>query len=578
MVVSQKIVLKNDWAGLAWLYLFFWVFSGVLQLIILTTGTAGFVGTRAALYMSALWLIPVMLFPQHTRTISAIIGLVLLPFSLMSLGYLYIYHQEFSQSVLFIVFESNTAESSEYISNYFSWGLVGSLFLYSTGAFYLWKNIKPVYLTNRSKIAVSTLIISLIFIAPFVRHMLIKHRSFDETTERLAASMEPTVPWQTIIGFASYKKQLNNMQQLLVQNAQIPPLKNLQDDYAGLPSTLVLVIGESTNRQRMSLYGYGRKTTPHLDNLKNELLTFTNVVSPRPYTIEVLQEVLTFADQENPDLYMTQPSIMNMMKQAGYKTYWITNQQTMTKRNTMLTSFSKQTDEQYYLNNNRSQDARQYDSAVFEPFKEVLNQPAPRKFIIIHLLGTHMNYKYRFPSDYAKFTDRQGVPSWVEDGEQLDFYNSYDNAVLYNDYVASTLIKTLSATKNNSLLLYLSDHGEEVYDTKGINFRGRNEAAPLPSMYTVPFILWASPLWKNSHTQNYLQNLTTTLDRPYGSENLIHTWADLSGLHFDEFDATKSIINDNFKEYPRLLGDPYSKKPLIDFNQLTPNASVASKN
>lgn len=577
MVVKTN-ALKNDWAGLAWLYLFFWVFSGVLQLIILTTGTAGFVGTRAAIYMSALWLIPVMFFPQHTRKISAVIGLILLPFSLMSLGYLYIYHQEFSQSVLFIVFESNTAESSEYISNYFSWGLLASLVLYTALTFYLWKNIKPVYLTNRSKIVISTLIISLIFVAPFVRHMLIKQRSFDETTERLAASMEPTVPWQTIIGFANYKKQLNNMQQLLVQNAQIPPLKNLKDDYAGLPSTLVLVIGESTNRQRMSLYGYGRKTTPNLDNLKNELLTFTDVVSPRPYTIEVLQEVLTFADQSNPDLYMTQPSIMNMMKQAGYKTYWITNQQTMTKRNTMLTSFSKQTDEQYYLNNNRSQDARQYDSAVFEPFKEVLKQPAARKFIIVHLLGTHMNYKYRFPDDYARFTDRQGVPPWVEDGEQLDFYNSYDNAVLYNDYVASTLIKTLSGTQNNSLLLYLSDHGEEVYDTKGINFKGRNEAAPLPSMYTIPFIVWASPLWKNAHTQEYLQNLKATLNRPYGSENLIHTWADLAGLHFDELDTSKSIVNKDFKEYPRLIGDPYSKKPLIDYNQLMQNTAIVKKN
>ncbi|HYN54052.1 MAG TPA: phosphoethanolamine transferase CptA [Methylotenera sp.] len=577
MVVSQKVALKNDWAGLAWLYLFFWVFSGVLQLIILSTGTAGFIGTRAAIYMSALWLIPVMFFPQHTRKISAIIGLILLPFSLMGLGYLYIYHQEFSQSVLFIVFESNTAESSEYISNYFSLGLLASLALYTALTFYLWKNIKPVYLTNRSKIVISTLIISLIFVVPFVSNMLIKHRSFDETTERLAGRMEPAVPWQTIIGFVNYKKQLDNMQQLLMQNAQIPPLKNLKDDYAGLPSTLVLVIGESTNRQRMSLYGYDRKTTPNLDNLKNELLTFTNVVSPRPYTIEVLQEVLTFADQSNPDLYMTQPSIMNMMKQAGYKTYWITNQQTMTKRNTMLTSFSKQTDEQYYLNNNRSQNAKQYDNAVFEPFKEVLKQPAPRKFIIVHLLGTHMNYKYRYPDDYAKFTDRQGVPPWVQNG-QLDFYNSYDNAVLYNDYVVSTLIKTLSDTKNKSLLLYLSDHGEEVYDTEGINFKGRNEVAPLPSMYTVPFIVWASPLWKNTHTQEYLQNLKTTLHRPYGSENLIHTWADLAGLHFDEFDASKSIVSQDFKEYPRLIGDPYSKKPLIDFNQLIQNTSIVNKN
>jgi hypothetical protein len=78
---------------------------------------------------------------------------------------------------------------------------------------------------------------------------------------------------------------------------------------------------------------------------------------PRPYTIEALQQVLTFADEENPDLYLKTPSLVSMMKQAGYKTFWITNQQTMTKRNTMLTTFSEQADEQVYLNNNRNQNA-----------------------------------------------------------------------------------------------------------------------------------------------------------------------------------------------------------------------------
>jgi glucan phosphoethanolaminetransferase (alkaline phosphatase superfamily) len=65
------------------------------------------------------------------------------------------------------------------------------------------------------------------------------------------------------------------------------------------------------------------------------------------------------------------------MKQAGYKTYWITNQQTMTKRNTMLTTFSEQTDEQVYLNSNRNQNARQYDGDVIEPFNKILDDPAP---------------------------------------------------------------------------------------------------------------------------------------------------------------------------------------------------------
>lgn len=63
------------------------------------------------------------------------------------------------------------------------------------------------------------------------------------------------------------------------------------------------MIGESTSRKHMSLYGYPRETTPQLDALKaanRNLTVFNNVVASRPYTIEVLQQVLTFADQSIP--------------------------------------------------------------------------------------------------------------------------------------------------------------------------------------------------------------------------------------------------------------------------------------
>ncbi|MGC3218429.1 sulfatase-like hydrolase/transferase, partial [Pseudomonas aeruginosa] len=71
------------------------------------------------------------------------------------------------------------------------------------------------------------------------------------------------------------------------------------------------------------------------------LTVFNNVVASRPFTIAVLQQVLTFADQEHPDRFLTDPSLMYLMKQAGYKTFWITNQQTMTKRNTKQTTFAQ---------------------------------------------------------------------------------------------------------------------------------------------------------------------------------------------------------------------------------------------
>ena len=86
-----------DWAGLGWLFLFFWYFSGITQLLIQLTGTSGFSGFRQAFVMSAVWLAPMLMFPKHTRVMAAVIGVVLWACSMASLGYFFIYQQEFSQ-------------------------------------------------------------------------------------------------------------------------------------------------------------------------------------------------------------------------------------------------------------------------------------------------------------------------------------------------------------------------------------------------------------------------------------------------------------------------------------------------
>jgi heptose-I-phosphate ethanolaminephosphotransferase len=59
----------------------------------------------------------------------------------------------------------------------------------------------------------------------------------------------------------------------------------------------------------------------------------------------------------------------------------------------MLTVFSKQTDKQFYMNQQRTQSAREYDTNVLAPFKQVMADPAPKKFIIVHLFP-HAQYLY----------------------------------------------------------------------------------------------------------------------------------------------------------------------------------------
>ncbi|WP_249678260.1 phosphoethanolamine transferase CptA [Pseudomonas abieticivorans] len=550
---------RTDWAGIGWLFLFFWYFSGVTQGLILMTGTTGFEGFRQAFLLSALWLIPVLLFPSRTRAISAVLGVILFLCSLGSFGYFLIYKQEFSQSVIFIMFESNNAEAGEYLGQYFAWWMVPAFLAYAAVAVFLWTRLRPVYISKTKALVVSLALFLSLLVWPLVKQVK-RQQDFDAGMEKFQDRLEPAVPWQLVIGYSNYLKQLDGMQEMMAQGAKILPLKNMKDTMAGQPSTLVLVIGESTNRGHMSLYGYGRDTNPNLEKMRDQLDIFNNVVTPRPYTIEALQQVLTFADEEHPDLFLKTPSIVSMMKQAGYKTFWITNQQTLTKRNTMLTTFSEQADEQSYLNNNRNQNARQYDGDVIEPFAKALTDSAPRKLIVIHLLGTHVAYQYRFPPEYAKFSDTQGAPQGFT-GEKLQTYNDYDNAVLYNDYVISSLIKTYSATDPNGFLLYLSDHGEDVYDSGDHTTLGRNEGAPTAPMYTIPFMTWASPKWRNDHAWAFAGDV----NRPYSSANLIHTFADMAGLSFDELDPSKSLINAKFSEHTRWIGDPYKSNGLIDF-------------
>ena len=96
-----------SWKALGWALLYFWFFSTLLQAIILITGFSGTNGLRDSLLYSSLWLIPIFLFPSRTRIIAAVVGIVLWATSLATLCYFVIYGQEFSQSVLFVMFETN---------------------------------------------------------------------------------------------------------------------------------------------------------------------------------------------------------------------------------------------------------------------------------------------------------------------------------------------------------------------------------------------------------------------------------------------------------------------------------------
>lgn len=246
-----------DWAGLLWLFLFFWYFSGITQLLIQLTGTSGFSGFRQAFVMSAIWLAPMLLFPRQTRVMSALIGVVLWACSMASLGYFFIYQQEFSQSVIFIMFESNVSEA-EYLTQYFARWMVLAFLAHTAFAYFLWTRVRPVYLPRVQALIAATAIVLAVIGYPLIKQTA-HTGSLAEGFEKFETRIEPAVPWQMAVAYHRYLGTLGSMQGMLDSASKIPPLKNFTDSMANQPATPVLVIGESTNRQRMSLYGYPRK-------------------------------------------------------------------------------------------------------------------------------------------------------------------------------------------------------------------------------------------------------------------------------------------------------------------------------
>ena len=535
-----------------WAFFLFWYLSGATELLLALSGVSSLEGFKDATLASALWLIPLMLRPTKAKKIAGVIGIFIWLSALPGFGYFLIYRQELTQSLLYIIFESNTMESKEYLQNYFSFSVLLGFIVFSLMPYFIWRNIQAFQLTFKKAAWVSAGLFSLIFLSPSIK--AVNAQSITPAYKSLDRHLSVAPPWQLGFGYINYQTELNEVEQNLLQLNKIPPLENLSEAAKPLPTTVVLVIGESTNRLHMGLYGYPRDTNPKLKSIASELKLFNNVFASRPNTIESLEQVLTFADQEHPDWYKTKPSLIAMMKQAGYKTIWISNQQTLTARNTMLTTFAKQTDQQIFLNTTRKQNAYSFDEKVLAPYVDALKVKAEKKFIVVHLLGTHMKYNYRYPENADFFKTSEDLPSTLSDA-QKETINAYDNAIRYNDHIVYTLIKNLKAQQQHSLLVYFSDHGDDVFDSGTRDFQGRNEGKPTYPMYAVPFVVWHSTDWFN----RALLNDQKIFHRQYDNADFIYTWSELLGLRYQGYLAHESIVNPSFLEDQILVGDPYQK-------------------
>ncbi len=309
---------------------------------------------------------------------------------------------------------------------------------------------------------------------------------------------------------------------------------------------VVFVLGESTYRGRMHLYGYDLENTPNLDALAEtgELVVFRDVISPKSATVAVLKELFTFHDWEVGKEWYQCNNLMDVLKAAGYKTYWLSNQESSGIWGNVAQLYANRCTKKAYTALRESrEDYGRLDEELFPLVEGALAEAGEKNFYVIHLMGGHGLYYMRFPYLFTKFTaeDIHGPQAELPEGKRTELAQ-YANALYYNDYVVSSLFDMFR--QKNAIVIYLPDHGETIYDD-GSNFAGHVEENPNKYTLEVPLIFWASDTFRARYPEKWASVQNAAL-RPYMTDDMIHTILDLMDIRTPEFDASKSVIHPDF--------------------------------
>lgn len=334
--------------------------------------------------------------------------------------------------------------------------------------------------------------------------------------------------------------------------------------------TVVFVLGESTTRLNWSLYGYPRSTTPELQAMQDRLVRFNDVVTTNGSTVLDMEQILTPATRQAPKLFEERPDILTIARKAGYKTFWITNHSTdMTG---VISIFATGADKTINANHGGSRGEGSYDEVVLPHLREALADPAPLKLIIVHILGAHPAYYFRYPEDFARFNaaddavsqelDRAGRAVWAK-----KMRNYYDNAILYGDHVLRQSIKLCEERTGAAIAwLYVPDHGEDV--AHYTNFVGHNTR--VAAMFEIPMLFWRSPAFSQGDVDEH-----SLVDRPYQTDQLDHTLLGLMQINGDYYDPHRDILSPQFQPLPRVVaGVDYPDQAPKQISHTAPSAQA----
>ena len=315
---------------------------------------------------------------------------------------------------------------------------------------------------------------------------------------------------------------------------------------------VVLIIGESYNKYHSSLYGYYLNTTPALceQQQRGNLFVFTDAISPYNMTTLAVKNMLSTNSISLHQSWNEYPLVMSIFRHAGFDVAMWDNQKS--ENSVLFSDFSnnslfynkKMTASTYHHLNKGPFD---YDQQLVDTALTVKRNPGST-FTVFHLMGQHTLPLWRYPENdkNAIFTADSIQRADLNDYER-QYIAEYDNATRYNDFVIGNIIQYYS--QRNAVILYLSDHGDEVYDYRDVVGRTHEpvkQKQALKYQYEIPMILWCSDQFMNTHP-TIMENVRRAILRPFSSDNVPQLLMGLSGIRSSFYEPKKDVLSNQYE-------------------------------
>ena len=347
-------------------------------------------------------------------------------------------------------------------------------------------------------------------------------------------------PQNMIASFASYYKKKAPKENLpLVVYGEDAVMQKAQA--TSLPKLMVLVVGETARAENFSLNGYSKNTNPKLS--QQDILNFSRVSSCGTATAVSVPCMFSGMPRKEYEerLASHREGLLDIAQRAGYQVTWIDNNSGCKGTCDRVNQFKIPEP----LQQKWCKDKECFDDILIDSFKAYLatipqddNRP---RLIVLHQMGSHgPAYYKRVPAQFKVFKptcDTNAIQGCSRDA----LLNSYDNTLLYTDYVLDSLIETLkNTTKYQTALWYLSDHGESTGES-GMYLHGAPYAIAPTQQTHIPMLMWFSTVWKNQAKQQ-VKCLAQQGRQELSQDNLFPTMLSLLDVKSKVIDPNNDML------------------------------------